>query len=136
MTKCKSCTGTTETKCIRCDTPKSEWKGRWEEPLCKVGRQTFDSHTGTTETTLEERLGNILFESIGIKSKGIVDRTLEQNLFVDNENILDFIKQELQQERERIVKEINNIPTHFDEGQGAVGRYSYKIIKAINQDHE
>jgi len=92
--------------------------------------------TGTNETTLEERLGNILFESIGIKSKGIVDRTLEQNLFVDNENILDFIKQELQQERERIVKEINNIPTHFDEGQGAVGRYSYKIIKAINQDHE
>jgi hypothetical protein len=46
------------------------------------------------------------------------------------------IKKELQQERERIVNDIEEIPTHIDEGQGAVGRYGNKIIKVINQDHE
>ena len=101
--------------------------------------------TGTNETTLEERLGNILFESIGIKSKGIVDRTLEQNLFVDNENILDFIKQELQKERERILglintrinRDLNKLIEKFDLDidKNRLNELE-QLIKAINQDHE
>jgi len=33
-----------EEKCTRCGIPKTEWKGRWQDPLCKVGETTYDTH--------------------------------------------------------------------------------------------
>jgi len=32
-------------KCIRCGLPKKDWKGRWQDPLCKVGKTSYDLHT-------------------------------------------------------------------------------------------
>lgn len=31
--------------CTRCGLPQSEWKGRWQDPLCKVGETTYELHT-------------------------------------------------------------------------------------------
>jgi len=33
-----------ETKCTRCGLRRSEWKGRWQKPLCRVGETTYDTH--------------------------------------------------------------------------------------------
>ena len=34
-----------EEKCMRCGIPKSKWKGRWQDPICKVGETSYDLHT-------------------------------------------------------------------------------------------
>ncbi len=31
-------------KCDRCGLPKSEWKGRWQDPICKVGGTSYELH--------------------------------------------------------------------------------------------
>lgn len=31
-------------KCVRCELPQSEWKGRWQDPICKVGETSCDLH--------------------------------------------------------------------------------------------
>ncbi len=33
-----------EIKCRRCGLQQSEWKGRWEKPICKVDETTYEQH--------------------------------------------------------------------------------------------
>jgi len=137
------CTGTTETKCIRCDTPKSEWKGRWEEPLCKVGRQTFDSHTVTTETTLEERFeelwsnncieGNKHNPTDTMYYEGFMSAIYKYAMYVRDEELAFAV----QQERERCVEAVKETMRYSSiemKLSALVGIFGRDVIQAINQE--
>ena len=97
---------------------------------------------------IEDKLNTILFESIGILGEDRkIDRTQEHKLFVDRENIFNFIQstinQALQQERERIVEMIRSV-TDYDHSkcpiketcigyQNCVSDIENGVIKTLNQ---
>ncbi len=46
-----------EVKCERCGLSKSEWNGRWQDPLCKVGKTSYDTHKETKQEKCHSKVG-------------------------------------------------------------------------------
>lgn len=98
-------------KCIRCGLPKSEWKGRWQDPLCKVGKTTYELHT--IESLKQEKWEEEFDELLKDYLITITDSFINSEPI---EIVKSFIKSTIQKEREEIVEKIK-------EGKFRVLRY-------------
>lgn len=62
-----------EKRCDRCGLSKSEWKGRWQDPICKVGKTSYETHTDVaspqSDSSWEE-------ETLFIEAMRVVDGKL------------------------------------------------------------
>ena len=79
-------------KCKRCSLPQSEWKGRWEKPLCKVEETTYEQHIleETESKSIKEQLEQVIKKNLPEK-KGEVswlneDATGGYNIALDEIN--------------------------------------------------
>jgi len=117
-------------KCIECEDSGRIYTGSIIEntdgfetcPTCKG--------TGEGETNIEGKLENSGLIDYDIAGAGHVYSMDKLEKWIENE-IAHERQRALQETREEIVGMIETIPTHLDEGQGAVGRYGNKVIKAI-----
>ncbi len=57
----------------------------------------------------DEKLGTVLFESIGITDMGIITRDLESKLYVDQNNIKSYIAQSRIKELEALVERVEKM---------------------------
>jgi len=145
---CEECdgTGTTETKFS--DFIRNSTEEEATEVFTDIMKGVAEDQKVILKTTLEERFNEKFIEFAPDGSNwGAGLRIRHTGTTQDREildDIKDFIKQELQQERERIVKKINE-DYIYNESLCCNGDYckfecaknkGEKLIKAINQDHE
>lgn len=107
-----------EEKCIRCGLPQNEWKGRWQEPLCKVGGTTHDSHileVSPQTESWEEEFMRIHYEPehqeggvcwCGTSFKKEVDGKVHIYHKEQRDILKSFFSQELKAERQRTIEEV------------------------------
>lgn len=110
--------------CLRCGIPKSEWKGRWEKPICKVGGTSYDQHILEEKNSWVKELMKLIFGT---------EHKLPNQTFIALES---FIKQEKEKSRADLIKELaqdlkeimNKCKTERGLGT-ALGNYVLKLLE-------
>lgn len=96
-----------QNKCKRCGLPQGEWKGRWEEPLCKVGGTTYDQHIlniSIPQNNWEKEFDVKFCQKSSWEGVGIV---LKEDT---PDGIKSFISSLLSQHNQKLLEQIEGIP--------------------------
>lgn len=80
---------TTEEKCVRCGISKSEWNGRWQKPVCKVGGTSYELHTLSETATPNNRIEEVADKYAYDRPKSGAEATEKRNALIsDIESLL------------------------------------------------